>query len=189
MKISKLISLSNVKKIAKVTAILSAPLFFSGCLLTAPYWNQAFDSHTDAVPIQAWATSTTTDITLECIQAYHGGLYPPFGPHNWTHISTITPDLPGSVDGDGSRIYSVTRNSPLPLSCWREDPANGTWYAAVRALQGSSAYSTFDIAGLECLGREDGKDASWFGWIGEGCTKTYSNSNNNIPYVIIRADS
>ena len=172
----------------KLAAAAGLLFSLSGCLLTSPYWNQVFDSHTDSVPMQAWTTDSGSTITFQCAQASHGGLYPYWGP-TWHHVANVNPALPGSVDSFGTRIYSAARNHPLPNNCWRQDPANGVWYAAVRALQDGDEYNTFDISGLECLGRENGAAASWLGWLGDGCTKTYSNSNNNIPYVIFRANS
>ncbi len=180
--------LPKVKTAIKLLGVGIAMLSLSGCLLTSPYWNQEFSSHTNQIPLQAWTTSSTQAVTFECSPAYHGGLYPYWGP-TWSAVTTVSPDLPGALDNAGSRIYSVSYKAVLPGSCWRQDPGNGIWYAAIRAVQNGNEYNTFDITGLECLGRENGKAASWFGWIGDGCTKTYSNSNNNIPYVIFRAQS
>ncbi len=180
--------LPKLKTSLKLFAVGAVMLSLSGCLLTSPYWNQEFTSHTNQIPLQAWTTKSGDAVTFECAQAYHGGLYPYWGP-TWNTVTTVNPDLPGALDNQGSRIYSVSYKGVLPASCWRQDPANGVWYSAIRAVQDGSEYNTFDLTGLECLGRENGKAASWFGWIGDGCTKTYSNSNNNIPYVIFRAQS
>lgn len=172
----------------KVTVAAGVLFGLSGCLLTTPYWNQVFNSHNDQIPIQAWTTNSSDAVTFECSQAFHGGLYPYWGP-TWHHVATVNPDLPGSLDTYGARVYSASWKAQLPSQCWRQDPGNGIWYAAVRALQDGDEYSTFDLSGLECLGRENGAAGSWVGWIGDGCTKTYSNSNNDIPFVIFRADS
>ncbi len=184
MKTSSTLFSSSLKLIGACFAILS----LSGCLLTSPYWNQEFSSHTNQIPLQAWTTDTSHSVTFECSPAYHGGLYPYWGP-TWSTVTTVSPDLPGVLDSAGSRVYSAAYKGVLPESCWRQDPGNNIWYAAIRAVQDGDEFSTFDKVGLECLGRENGKAASWFGWIGDGCTKTYSNSNNNIPYVIFRAQS
>lgn len=161
----------------------------SGCLLTSPFWNQEFTSHTSNVPLQAWTTKKNEVIQFECSKAYHGGLYPVFGPESWVLVSSVMPEQVASLDPKRGKIYSASRDAALPAACWRRDPGNNIWYAAIRAKQGGNTYSTFDNSGLECLGKEDGKAASWFGWIGKSCTKTYSNSSSNIPYVIFRAQS
>lgn len=174
--------ISSIKRLSIVAVLIS----LSGCLLTSPYWNQEFTSHTNQIPLQAWTTDSSEDITFECSPAYHGGLYPYWGPV-WSPIITISPELPGALAPNGGRIYSAAYKNVLPANCWRHDPANDIWYAAIRAVQDGDAYSTFDITGLECLGRENGKAASWLGWFSKSCTKTYSNSSNAIPYVIFRA--
>lgn len=179
---------SQLNSAIKLISIFAVLLSLSGCLLTSPYWNQEFSSHTAQIPLQAWTTDSSEDITFECSPAYHGGLYPYWGPV-WSEVITITPELPGALDPAGSRIYSAAYKNVLPSNCWRRDPANNIWYAAIRAVQDGDEYSTFDKVGLECLGRENGKAASWFGWLSKSCTKTYSNSSNNIPFVIFRAPS
>lgn len=170
-------------------AIISASL--SGCLLTSPYWNQVFSDHTKPIPMQAWTTDKTKQIKFECAQSFHGGLYPSAGSASWVLVANVGPQSQPLLDSFGSKIYGASKFAPLPAACWRKDPGNDQWYAAVRATQGSGAsavsYSTFDKAGLACLGQQNGQATSWFGWITKDCTKTYSGSSNDIPYVIFRA--
>lgn len=78
----------------------------------------------------------------------------------------------------------------LPANCWRHDPANNIWYSALRATRVDSPndkFQTVDILGLECVGRENGKAASWVKWLSKGCAKTYANPTTLIRYVIFRA--
>lgn len=187
--------ISTARNIVTITLV---PLGLSGCLLTSPFWGQQFSSHTDSIPMQAWTTDNSSPIKFECAQAYHGGIYPPFEEATWHLVQNVTPSNI-SYSPSGDTIYGAGLRKVLPSQCWRSDPAypdDPRWYAAIRATQaGATALSarvefkTFDKAGLECLGRENGKAASWFGWINKGCTYTYYNSDQEVPYVRIRANS
>lgn len=170
-------------KLAVLGGVLSS---LSGCLITSPYWNQQFSSHTGQIPLQAWTTSTSAPIVFECATAFHGGLYPAFSTPTWHHVASVTPDSPGVLDPAGNRIYSAARLGTLPSQCWHQD-SNNLWYSAIRATRNGSEFMTVDADGLECVGQENGDAASWFGWLGQGCHMTYSNTGNSVPYVIFRA--
>lgn len=162
----------------------------SGCLLTSPFWNQEFSTHTEAIPLQAFATSTANPVKFECAKAAHFGLYPSADTASWVTVANVPPSTSGSYDPLGNRIYSAGIKTALPTSCWRQDPANSIWYAAIRATQlttsgSTTQYQTFNKSGLECLGREIGKATSWVGWISKNCVATYSGSSTSIPYVIV----
>ena len=177
----------------RIVGVTAALLTLNGCLLTSPYWNQQFSSHTAVVPLQAWTTDKTKQVKFECAKAFHGGLYPSAGTASWVHISTVGPQQQSLKDSFGAKVYGAGKKTALPASCWRQDPGNSVWYAAVRATQASTSgtvsYQNFNKAGLECLGQKNGKATSWFGWIGKGCVATYSGSTTPIPYVIFRAPS
>ncbi len=172
-----------------LAAATCVPLL-SGCLLTSPYWNQVFDNHTDSVPMQAWTTIQGGTVKFECAQAGHGGLYP-FGAPVWQTVANVSAANSPSYDPSGAAVYSAGISQPLPAACWRQDPANSQWYAAVRASHqnngNTTTYYTLDKVGLACMGEENGKAESWFGWLSAGCYLTYSNSSTPLPYVIIRA--
>lgn len=175
-------------KYFKYCIAISMMGLLSGCILTSPFWNQEFDDHTDPIPIQSWTVNKNLPVTIECSKAYHGGLYPVFSSGSWSNVTNLNPQLPGVLDPKGAVVYSAGRKMVLPENCWRKDPGNDLYYAAIRAKQGNSAvFSSFDNNGLECLGRWNGKLATWFGWAGKGCNKTYNNSNTPIPFVIFRA--
>lgn len=179
--------------VAKVTGAAIAALTLNGCLLTSPFWNQAFVNHTAKVPIQAFTTDKSKQVKFECAKAFHGGLHPSPASASWVLVAKVSPQGQALLSPLGGIIYGASTSTTLPAGCWRQDGGNDLWYAAIRATQGSGGsilkYNTFDKIGLECLGRENGKITSWLGWIGKGCTKTYSNSNSNIPYVIFRAEA
>lgn len=169
----------------RTVAIATSVLFLHGCLLTSPYWNQEFSDHTAAVPLQAWTTDKTKTVKFECAKAFHGGLYPSAGAATWITIDNINPQQNGLRDSYKALVYGAGKTSALPSGCWRQDPGNSIYYAAVRASHmGSSKveYHTFTKTGLECLGRENGKAASWFGWLNKGCQSA-------PKYVIFRATS
>jgi hypothetical protein len=151
--------------------VAATPLILSGCLMTTPYWNQEFADHTKAVPFQAFTTNKSIQVKFECAKAFHGGLYPDAASATWVLVGNVTPQGQPLLDSDGNSVYGARKSAVLPAACWRFDPANSIWYAAARATQGAGQdpFFTFDNAGLECLGRENGKAASWFGWIGKGC--------------------
>lgn len=179
--------------IGKITLAAITTCMLSGCLLISPFWNQEFTSHTNTIPLQAFTTHSSSNIHFQCAKASHGGLHPYGSEPSWTTVANISPSADGSYDPAGGRIYSAGTSTVLPANCWRQDPANAVWYTAIRAQQVSGStttlYKTFTKPGLECLGREIGKMANWLGWIGKGCTVTYLNSNTDIPYTIIRAQS
>lgn len=190
----KLLSLKtpivNSKVLVRLSVVTAVAASLSGCLLTSPFWNQVFSSRTTNVPLQAFTTDNSKNITFQCAHAFHGGLHPSENTAIWTTVTTVTPASTGAYDSNGTLMYSASASQVLPAVCWRQD-GNGQWYSAIRAQQGSGSsittYNTFTQAGLECLGTEVGKAANWLAWIGKGCAQTYSNNNNPIPYVIFRA--
>lgn len=164
--------------------------FLSGCLISTPFWNQEFASHTDKIPIQGWTIYAGKTVKIECSKAGHGGLYPFGGPEVWSFVANLTPSTSPSYDTVGNITYSLSRYQTLPSACWRKDPANNVWYTAIRATHvlsnGNVAnFAVFDKPGLVCMGEENALSGTWFGWLSAGCAKTYSGSSTNIPYVII----
>ncbi len=177
---------------ARALLASAACVAFSGCVLDSPYWAQTFSTTTTAIPIQAWVTSNTTPVKIECSKAYHGGLYPFGGPEVWTLVTNITPSANASYDPTNGVIYSAGKMQVLPAACWNADYAYSPplYMTALRATQGTStAFSVFDGAGLECLGRENGRGKSWFSWLSYGCNLTYSGSSTALPYVRVIANA
>ena len=179
------------RRLAAGTGAVAAGALLSGCLLTSPTWNQSFASHTDHIPLTAWTVSSSTAVAFECSPAYHGGLYPPFETPTWTSVASVMPSG-GALDSHGLKAYVASGSYVLPSACWRQDPGNNVWYAAVRAKQAGSGspadgFYTVDAAGLACVGDWVGSSASWVGWLGHGCQETYSASTTPIPFVIIHA--
>lgn len=184
------LNLKNFSKVVSVSLLLSA---LSGCLFTSPYWNQSFTTHNTAIPIQAWVTNNSLPVKIECANAFHGGTYPPFETPVWNFVTTISPQTSPSYAPTDGPMYGAGVKMVLPASCWHLDEGNNIYYTALRATQGTGGsqieFKTFDKTGLECLGRENGKATSWFGWLTKDCTMTYSGSSTSIPFVIIYATS
>lgn len=185
---------SFTARIIRSTALVAAAgSLLSGCYLTSPLWSQEFSGPDAKIPIQAYALGANTNITFECAQASHGGLYPSFGTPVWNQIAVINSGTKPILDPKGSEIFPAGLSTKLPSACWRLD-YNGVYYAAIRAKQPPSSvfdglYLTYDAAGFACMGTANGASQSWTGSFSENCHKTYSNSDNKIPYVIIRAQS
>lgn len=165
-----------MKKFKLIGLTAGAALLLNGCLLTSPHWNQEFDDHTDAIPMQAFTTNKSVPVKFQCAQAGHGGLYPSPATASWVHVATVNPQSQPLRDSNNGRIYGASKYKTLPSACWRQDPANSVWYAALRATQNTTVlgtdqeyFHTFTKSGLECLGRENGKAASWFAWFSQDC--------------------
>ncbi len=174
---------------------ISAAAFLSGCLFESPYWAQTFATTTTPIPIQTWTVDKTHNVKIECSQAYHGGLQPAFGPEVWLPVTDIVPSTLPSYDTNGAAIYSAGVKLSLPAACWYADGAYSPpkYMSALRATQLTSSGSTttyrvFDLTGLECVGRENGKAGSWFSWLSKNCAKTYSGSSTLLPWVKVIAN-
>lgn len=180
--------IKSTPKIAVKFGMLATVAFgLSGCLLTSPFWSQEYDNRNDPIDLQAWTTNPGTPVRFECAKATHYGLHPYGGTPVWNHISNASPTGQGSYDSTGFQIHSASKSEVLPSSCWHYDGASSQWLTAIRAKQGGTTYKGFNTDGLACLGEEIGQTRRWLGWLGKGCTLTYSNSDNEIPYTRIRA--
>ena len=177
------------RRLLGVAGLAGAATLLSGCLQTSPTWNQSFANH---IPLTALTTSSSPAVQFECSPAYHGGTYPPFESPTWTSVASVAPSG-GALDTNGLALYAASGSYVLPSACWRQDPANSTWYAAVRARQPgvgpTAGFYTVDSGGLACVGDWVGASGSWVGWMGKGCQMTYSGSSTAIPFVIIHAAS
>ena len=173
---------------SRVLVAAATPIILSSCLLTSPYWNQEFKDHTKPVPLQAFTVDKSVPVKFECAKAFHGGLHPSAAQAVWVLVGSTTPPSQPLLDSDGNKVHGARKFTALPAACWRLD-ANGLWYAAARATQNTTVldtsqkyFFTFTKPGLECVGRENGKTASWFGWINKGC-------ETSKHYTIFRATS
>lgn len=171
---------------ARVLGAVAALFALSGCLITSPYWGQQFSDHTKAIPIQTWVTDARTKVKLECAQAFQGGLYPTEPSASWLFVTNITSQAKALFAPNGGKVFGAGKFMVLPADCWRKDTGNNIWYAALRATvdvpEDRVRFETVDLVGLECVGRENGKAASWTAWMNES---TYCGTHKR--YVIFRA--
>lgn len=194
--VQRIASSRTTRASARALGVVTALLALNGCLITSPYWGQEFSDRTQTIPIQTWPGSANTQVQVECAQAFHGGVYPNETDANWLFVTNITSQSSqseGLTDPQGVTIFGAGTEMVLPANCWRQDPTYNKWYSALRAslagVPSGKKFSTFDIVGLECLGRENGKAAYWFGYASKGCTVKYANSTKEVPYVLFKASS
>ena len=182
---------SIAKKAALIGATMTALILLSGCL-TSPYYGQIFNARTDLIPFEIWTYDKNQNITLECAQASaHGG--PLNGGGSYQPLTTVNPPNQAHFDYKGDEIYHAGKQVVIPSSCWRYYPySDGTNYiTVVRINQGTleqDSIYTFDKNGLGCLGEWVGKKG-FYGWFGKGCEKRYTNTNNAIKTVFLKAKS
>ncbi len=182
--------------LCRTLPVVAVATALSGCVFDSPYWAQTFSTTTSPIPIQTWTVDKNHNVKIECSQAYHGGLQPPFGPETWHFVTNLVPSTSPSYDPAGAAVYSAGTTMVLPAACWYADGAYSPpkYMTALRATQLTSSGSTtvyrvFDLTGLECLGRENGKAGSWFGWLSKHCAMTYSDGSTLIPWVKVIANA
>lgn len=179
------------RNLMRLSLLALSSFSLSGCLLTSPFWGQTYESRDDTVVLQSYVTNRSQPVIFECSPAYHGGLYPPLSTPTWTSFATVNPSSYPMYDSDELEAFSVSTTRTLPDACWHYDGASSKYMSAIRARRSgtTSNFKVFDEAGLACVGKAIGETGSWAGWINQDCTKTYSNSSQEIPYVKIFAES
>ncbi|NOX43696.1 MAG: hypothetical protein GXP19_08215 [Gammaproteobacteria bacterium] len=176
----------------KKTSLLLAPalvLGLTGCI-TSPFYGQQMKSRFDPVPFTFWTFDKTKSVTVECAKASaHGGPYN--GNGSYQPVETIWPTNKGQLDSFGSMVYDASKNVDIPSACWRNyDLGGGTnWITVLRVKQNGSdnGVYTFDKAGLECMGKWNGKNASWTSWLSHNCNKKYINTGDHIRTVFLKS--
>lgn len=180
----------GVTTLIKISLLVVAAVSLSGCLLTSPFWQQQYDSRTDAVDMTYWTLNKDKVVNFECAKAAHYGLYAPGAAAPvWYSVFNATTVTRPAYDSYGVRAYYAARREVLPASCWNYDNVRNKWMTAIRAKQGNVIARGFEDDGLECLGQAVGETRRWFGWYNKDCVKTYSNSSNHIPFTIVEAES
>lgn len=149
------------RTLTKVAALGAVVAVLAGCRIIGPEFDQTFANRTTPVPLKAVTVHAAHPVQFECHQAFHGGLYPAFGPQSWVPVTNVTP-VP---NGD---YFSAETRRVLPASCWHQD-YHGVWYSAVRARQ-RDTNGVLPAEGFPSL-------------------KQYSNSSTFIPWVRIKATS
>jgi hypothetical protein len=163
-----------------------------GCSITSPYWDYVPASITTPIPFQAWTLSTAAHY-VECANDTTGHGSPSAGEASYINAATLWPSSQPSLDSVGAAIYSASKQVTLPSACWKYFGDYDFWQANVRVVQlgadgKKQPLRSYDLDGLECLGRENGKVARWNGHLNKGCEKTYLGSSTVIPYIVLRIE-
>lgn len=162
------------------------------CSITSPYWDYVPASTSTPIPFQVFSISNA-NLQVECANDTNAHGNPANGEASYIWASNLTASSEPSLDSLGNRLYSFSKNVTLPSACWEYFSDWDFWQANVRVVYVNSdgtkvPYSSYDRLGLECLGREVGKAASWFGAVNKGCEKRYLNSTDVIPYIVMRIE-
>ena len=179
-------------------AVVLAAAVLPGCAVTSPYWGYVPASTEAAIPVQAWTAYTDNPVVVECATATSAHGWPT--PDESAYI--VAANLPVASadirDSDGNVMHSASGNVTMPSSCWDYFGDYDFWQLNLRVSQlqpntsgdGTTKriFSSFDLDGLECLGRENGAAASVYGFVGQGCEKTYLGETTQIPYIVLRID-
>ncbi|MFM2419252.1 MAG: hypothetical protein RL385_3975 [Pseudomonadota bacterium] len=176
---------------ASRAAIVSCLTLIGSCAITSPYWGYVPASTSAPIPFQTWGFNTGTRY-VECANDTGGHGNPAAGEASYIPVTTLYPTTQPSLDSQGGAIYSASKSVPLPSVCWKYfDYGEGYYQANVRVVTLDSAgkkspLSSFDLAGLECLGRETGRAASWSAYLNKGCEMKYLGTTEQIPYIVLR---
>ena len=180
--------MKHLARMFKLTLVLSSIALASGCLVSSPYHGQKLKSRTDSVPFQVWTIDKTKKVHIECAKPYaHGTLH-----HNYQLVKKVKPSSHKHFDSFGNIMYSASTKVVIPDACWQVfNFAGGIQkdFAWVRARQPGTEYVeffTFDKNGLGCVGEFNGKAASWVGWIGHNCPKTFA---SGTPWYDLRIEA
>jgi hypothetical protein len=169
----------------------------SACSVTSPHWGYVPESTEAAIPVQAWTAYTANPVVVECATATGGHGNP--SPDESAYIVAASLPVPAAetLDSEGNVLHSVSSNVTIPSQCWDYFDSYDFWQLNLRvsqivpALGGGTMkriFSSFDIDGLECLGRENGAAASFYGFVDKGCEKTYLGETEQIPYIVLRIE-
>lgn len=188
---------TNAKLRTSTCALLTTlGLGAAACAVTSPYWGYVPESTSATIPVQAWTPYNSAPVVVECAQATnaHGGP----SPDESAYIVAATIPVGGTanLDSEGSAMYTAAANVNIPSQCWDYFGSYDFWQLNVRitqlqpnALGGGTTkkvFSSFDLNGLSCLGSENGAAGSWYGFLNQGCEKTYLGEEEQIPYIVLR---
>lgn len=171
-------------------------IVLSGCAVTSPYWGYVPASTSAPIPFQAWTPKNDAPVVVECATSTTAHGNPTDGEASYIVAANIAVSASKSLDGAGGALYSASASVILPSSCWDYFGDYDFWQANVRVSQTTNwsdgthkvIFSSYDKPGLECLGRETGKRASWSGAVGHDCEMTYLGESTKIPYIVLRID-
>lgn len=176
-------------------ALALAGVALQACAVTSPHWDYVPASTTAAIPVQAWTSYTTNPVVVECATATSAHGSPSPGESAYIVAATLPVAAADILDSEGNVLHSASANVTMPGQCWDYFGDYDFWQLNLRVSQVQPApgggttkriFSSFDNAGLECLGSNIGAPASFYGFVGQGCEKTYLGEDEQIPYIVLR---
>ena len=183
--------------LCRITVVLAAGAL-PGCAVTSPYWGYVPASTEAAIPVQAWTAHTDNPVVVECATATTAHGSPSPGESAYVVAANLSVASADIRDSEGNVMHSTSGNVTMPSSCWDYFGDYDFWQLNLRVSQvqpnangtGTTKriFSSFDLDGLECLGRENGAAASFHGFVGQGCEKTYLGETTQIPYIVLRIE-
>lgn len=167
------------------------------CTVVSPYWGYVPDSTSAPIPFTAYTPQTTSPVVVECATdtTAHGS--PTNGEASYTLAASISVSTYAQRDTTGATMNVASQNVTLPASCWKYFGDYDFWQANVRVSQVQTAptggttkriFTNHDLAGLTCLGRENGAAGTWLGFVGKGCEHKFLGSENVTPYIVMRIE-
>jgi hypothetical protein len=165
------------------------------CAATSPHWGYVPASTEAAIPVQAWTSHTTNPVVVECATATSAHGSPSPGESAYIVAANLPVAAANVLDSEGNVLHSASASVTMPSQCWDYFGDYDFWQLNLRVSQIQPApgggttkriFSSFDTAGLECLGSTIGAAASFYGFVGQGCEKTYLGEDEQIPYIVLR---
>jgi hypothetical protein len=176
-------------------AVLLAGVALQACAVTSPHWGYVPASTEAAIPVQAWTSYTTNPVVVECASATNAHGSPSPGESAYILAATLPVAAGDILDSEGNVLHSASANVSMPSQCWDYFGDYDFWQLNLRVSQLQPApgggttkriFSSFDNVGLDCLGSSIGAASSFYGFVGQGCEKTYLGEEEQIPYIVLR---
>jgi hypothetical protein len=176
-------------------AVLLAGVALQACAVTSPHWGYVPASTEAAIPVQAWTSYTTNPVVVECASATTAHGSPSPGESAYVLAATLPVAAGDILDSEGNVLHSASANVSMPSQCWDYFGDYDFWQLNLRVSQVQPApgggttkriFSSFDTVGLDCLGSSIGAASSFYGFVGQGCEKTYLGEDEQIPYIVLR---
>jgi hypothetical protein len=180
----------------EAAALLLAAAALEACAVTSPHWGYVPDSTAAPIPVQAWTAHTTNPVVVECATATNAHGSPDPGESAYIVAASLPVATANILDSEGNVMHSASGSVTMPSQCWDYFGDYDFWQLNLRVSQIQPAssgggttkriFSSFDTEGLECLGSTNGAAASFYGFVGQGCEKTYLGEDTQIPYIVLR---
>jgi hypothetical protein len=145
--------------------------------------------------VQVWTPYTSPSIVVECATATTAHGSPDPDESAYVVATNLTVSSADHFDSSGQTMHSAAAMVTFPSRCWNYFGDYDFWQINLRVSQivpdgygGTTKriFSSFDNAGIACLGREVGAAGNWLGFVGKNCEMTYLGSSDLVPYIVLR---